>query len=82
MCREKLVENLQASRATSKEYIRDIPEGSVCEIVGCVESKLDYQWYYMMGNGTDCTNQQGILTYIHCMQLFHCDLIFTHRQQQ
>ena len=66
MCRDKIFHTLQADRAKDQdEYIQDIPEGSFCVIVGCVELKPNFQWYYMMGNGTTCTNR-GILAYIVC----------------
>ena len=68
MCRGKLepFKDIQAKTAKDQdEYIQDIPEGSFCVIVGCVELKPNFQWYYMMGNGTTCTNR-GILAYIVC----------------
>ena len=66
MCRDKIFDTIQANTAKDQdEYIQDIPEGSFCVIVGCVELKPNFQWYYMMGNGTTCTNR-GILAYIVC----------------
>ena len=76
-CRAVLIPNLQNSISNGYQKSVNVTENSTCIFVGCVENKEWRDWYFIIGNGSKCTNGNAIYYFIKFLLCFYpCTLYF------